>query len=344
MTCPLPPPNASDDELIGWRTQLLSAKDTATKTLDPTPPSEYIGIHLRYISGPCTSLERRWRKHKHRRNLELQLTTLRTKIEEHAATKITHVMTFGTSSLARRLVVYPALYKTPLSTKPNPAIAPLQIPPDALCASLKDLYMPPPPLFPPSPRTTRAPPTRSSKAISHIPKTMPQPKHSDATLRRSLVKSLTLIPATLPKTQSNASYNYSTTFENTTPFRLPGNISISHLYLCLANPHPLPQPPSHFLKLCLGKLFQHVLKIRIPGEYGKSTQAYPPNMLGFPANLYTQEALLQLNQDFHVHPPLRDHTSLLSLDLQKSFDNISHYSILQAISGHNLGTHFYHYV
>ncbi|KAG0440913.1 hypothetical protein HPB47_016110 [Ixodes persulcatus] len=113
-------------------------------------------------------------------------------------------------------------------------------------------------------------------------------------------------------------------------------------------PKPGKTPSIHNLRPIsltsrLGKLLEHVLQNRVNAHL-EHTQTYPRNMIGFRPNLSTQDALIQYHHDFHQHPPQRDHTSILSLDLQKAFDNISHHSILQAISSENLGLHFYHYI
>ncbi|KAG0425786.1 hypothetical protein HPB47_027069, partial [Ixodes persulcatus] len=84
--CPLPPTATCDSDLKQWTTHLLSAKQIATKTIDPPSPAEYVDTHLRNLWEAYTSLEQRWRKHTHRRNLRLKLQTLRTKIKTHALT------------------------------------------------------------------------------------------------------------------------------------------------------------------------------------------------------------------------------------------------------------------
>ncbi|KAG0422851.1 hypothetical protein HPB47_001373 [Ixodes persulcatus] len=160
--CPLPPTTTCESDLEQWTTQLLSAKQIATKTIDPPHPAEYVDTHLRNLWEAYTSIEQRWPKHRHRRKLRLKLQTLRTKIETHALTlardnwnntcdemrgqlstkKVWHIL---------RALLDPRTTKTQSRHQTTQIIADTQLSPTALCDTLRSIYIPPPSSHPVGP-------------------------------------------------------------------------------------------------------------------------------------------------------------------------------------------------
>nr|XP_050041167.1 putative nicotine oxidoreductase [Dermacentor andersoni] len=67
-------------------------------------------------------------------------------------------------------------------------------------------------------------------------------------------------------------------------------------------------------------------------------------MIGFRPHLSTQDVLLQLHHDLLDPPTFSDTKALLSLDLHKAFDNVSHLAILTELATMNPGSRTYHYI
>ncbi|XP_049271608.1 uncharacterized protein LOC125758439 [Rhipicephalus sanguineus] len=67
-------------------------------------------------------------------------------------------------------------------------------------------------------------------------------------------------------------------------------------------------------------------------------------MLGFRPHLSTQDVLLQLHHDLLDPPTFSDTKALLSLDLHKAFDHVSHSAILAELAALNPGTRTYNYI
>lgn len=98
------------------------------------------------------------------------------------------------------------------------------------------------------------------------------------------------------------------------------------------------------LTSCVGKVLEHVLNNRWQ-RYLEMQGLYPNSMLGFRAQLSTQDAMIQLYQDItDKSERTRDAKAVLGLDLQGAFDNVKHSAILAQVSRLNLGKRTYDYV
>ncbi|XP_037565244.1 uncharacterized protein LOC119444978 [Dermacentor silvarum] len=67
-------------------------------------------------------------------------------------------------------------------------------------------------------------------------------------------------------------------------------------------------------------------------------------MIGFCPYLATQDVLLQLNHDLLDPPTFSDTKALLSFDLHKAFDHVSHLAILTELAAINPGSRTYQYI
>lgn len=91
-------------------------------------------------------------------------------------------------------------------------------------------------------------------------------------------------------------------------------------------------------------MLEHVLNNRWQ-RYLEAQGLYPNCMLGFRAQLSTQDAMIQLNQDINDKSErTRDAKAVLGLDLQGALDNVKHSAILAQVSRLNLGKRSYDYI
>lgn len=95
--------------------------------------------------------------------------------------------------------------------------------------------------------------------------------------------------------------------------------------ICIENLRPIS------LTSCLAKLMEHVVLNRLQG-YVEDKELIPKTMIGFRANLSTQDVMIQLKKDV-VDPGYGTGTkAILGLDLTKAFDNVTHEAILRNLS------------
>lgn len=89
---------------------------------------------------------------------------------------------------------------------------------------------------------------------------------------------------------------------------------------------------------CLGNLLEHIILNRL-NKHMESKGFYPDTMIGFKANLSTQDILLQLKQEIidGERTSALDTRALLGLDITKAFDRVSHDAILNSIDELGLG-------
>ncbi|XP_037518278.1 uncharacterized protein LOC119395057 [Rhipicephalus sanguineus] len=107
--------------------------------------------------------------------------------------------------------------------------------------------------------------------------------------------------------------------------------------LCVENLHPIS------LTSCVGKLMEHVVLNRLQG-YAEDKAIFPATMIGFRANLSTQNVILRLKHDV-VDPGNGTGTKAkLGLDLNKAFDNVSHEAILKNLSDVSPGARTFRYI
>lgn len=114
---------------------------------------------------------------------------------------------------------------------------------------------------------------------------------------------------------------------------------------------PKPGKPPHIENLrpisltsCVGKVLEHVLLNRWQTCL-EEEGLYPDTMLGFRANLSTQDAMLLIKHEVMDQPTRSmDNRALLGLDLQSAFDKVHHSAILEQVSRLNMGERMFAYV
>lgn len=107
--------------------------------------------------------------------------------------------------------------------------------------------------------------------------------------------------------------------------------------LCIENMRPIS------LTSCVGKLMEHVVLNRLQG-YAEDKEFLPATMLGFRANLSTQDVMIQLKTDV-IDPGYGTGTkAILGLDLNKAFDNVAHEAILRNLSDIGPGGRTFRYI
>ncbi|XP_075730628.1 uncharacterized protein LOC119164688 [Rhipicephalus microplus] len=98
------------------------------------------------------------------------------------------------------------------------------------------------------------------------------------------------------------------------------------------------------LTSCVCKVLEHVLLNRWQ-RYLEESNIYPHTMLGFRAELCTQDAMLLLkNEIVDRHFPTLNNRAVLRLDLQGAFDNVHHSAVLRQVSHLNMGERTFAYI
>ncbi|KAG0443868.1 hypothetical protein HPB47_014437 [Ixodes persulcatus] len=95
------------------------------------------------------------------------------------------------------------------------------------------------------------------------------------------------------------------------------------------------------LTSCLGKLFENVIFNRLQA-YVEGSDLLPHTSFGYRAHLSTQDLFLQLSRE--IVEKKREMQALLTLELQKSFDNVKHEAVLSRIPRMHLGLRSFAYV
>ncbi|KAG0418740.1 hypothetical protein HPB47_004623 [Ixodes persulcatus] len=121
--CPLPPTTTCDSDLEQWTTHLLSAKQIATKTIDPPPSAEYVDTHLHTDATFASNYK-----------------SLRTRIETHAFTLARN----NWNNICDKMRGQLSTKKTQSRHQTTQVIAGTQLSPTALCDTLRSIYIPPP--------------------------------------------------------------------------------------------------------------------------------------------------------------------------------------------------------
>lgn len=97
------------------------------------------------------------------------------------------------------------------------------------------------------------------------------------------------------------------------------------------------------LTSCLGKLFEHMVHYRLT-TYLEDNDLYPHTMFGFRAHLSAQDVLLQLKEQIIDNLSKTQPSTILALDVQGAFDNVTHEAILQGLQTTNCGAATYNFV
>lgn len=97
------------------------------------------------------------------------------------------------------------------------------------------------------------------------------------------------------------------------------------------------------LTSCVGKLFEHLVARRLT-DYLEESDMLPHTMFGFRPHLSTQDVHLQLKELVINNLSKSQPSSILALDVQGAFDNVTHAAILNRLQTLNCGAAAYNYV
>lgn len=349
-----PPDPDKDTDLEQWVANLLHAKQQHEKLVDPKIPSAYVDSKMMHLWEAYSSLERRWRKHKHRRALRRRLELLRTEITRHAEYlrranwhQLCDEMR-GTLNMRRtwallRHLLDPSKSKSSQSLRITQLLHKQDGTKQDIISRLKALYIPTSNSSePPIARYAGAPNLTLDAEISR--EEIIQALRS---LRRQTAPGADAITNKLLRHLDDTCIDHITTLFNyhwehgTLPSSWKhANISLipkPNKTLALEHLRPIS------LTSCLGKLLEHVINTRLTA-YLEENQLLPPNMIGFRPSLSTQDAMLQIHADILAQPPKSDNAAILALDLHKAFDHVSHHAILDSVNHHNLGSRTHTYI
>lgn len=350
----IPAPHSADqDALEEWLQALLSTRTKHDHPVHPATPSPYVDSRMQHLWEAYCAIEKRWRQHKHNRTLKRKLARLQLDMQQHA--KILARANWnqlcdslnGTLSTKRtwailRHLLNPENSKHHTNGRVQQLIHSLGQDPDTLLSTLKQLYIPPAPEIPELPDYT-GPPNDELDA----PITFEEVKAALLTLRRHTAPGADGVTNTLLRHLDDLTVDHLTTVLNThwQDHTLPSSWTHSDITLIPKPNKPLGIPHLRPISLtsCLGKLLEHVIHDRITYHLERNN-ILPPNMLGFRPHLSTQDALIQVHHDLLLHRPARDNAALLSLDLHKAFDNISHSAILRQLTLLGFGPNTFAYI
>ncbi|KAM7305713.1 uncharacterized protein ISCGN_015609 [Ixodes scapularis] len=97
------------------------------------------------------------------------------------------------------------------------------------------------------------------------------------------------------------------------------------------------------LTSCTGKLLEKLVLTRLEWHL-EHVKALPFTLIGYRKNISTQDCLLRLYNDLLQDKSTTQLRSLLSLDIYKAFDNVSHDSILSTLRETQCGPRMYNYI
>lgn len=323
-----------------WTKQMVDDVQTTTEHLPEDIPAPCVDARLASLWRRYSRIENEWRKQKHNRELKLQLAALKTDIEEHALTLqrsqwddicdrmqgslgmrstwqlLRHLLDPTTGRTEQRLRMTTLLHKYPGT--------------DAdLIQEAQKKYLPD---FPTQPLT-------SYPGISN-PDLDRDFTHSE--IRAAILKLRTASAPGLDHVTNKAIRNMDTrSLESLTAYfnecwhngAIPAIWKQAKIVLIPKPGKPLSLENLRPISLtsCLGKLFEHAVHTRLT-RYLEDSDQLPPTMVGFRADLSTQDIMLQLHHDIITPPRHYDTQAILALDLTKAFDQVSHIAILQGLA------------
>ncbi|KAM7315782.1 uncharacterized protein ISCGN_005565 [Ixodes scapularis] len=97
------------------------------------------------------------------------------------------------------------------------------------------------------------------------------------------------------------------------------------------------------LTSCTGKLLEKLVLTRLEWHL-EHVKALPFTLIGYRKNISTQDCLLRLYNDLLQDKSTTQLRSLLSLDIYKAFDNVSHDSIFSTLRETQCGPRMYNYI
>lgn len=347
-----PPTSIDASSLTTWIAELLTAKRSQDRPLEPEIPSDVVDTRLHHLWEAYRSIERRWRAGKHRRRLRARLAQLQKTIEAHALelarlqwAQLCDQMR-GNLGMRRtwhllRHLLDPSSSRTQTQSRLTQLVHKYPGTNTQLLDYLQATYIAQGPTFiaphysgPPQPELDREITQAEVRAalLQIRTNTAPGPDGITNKLLRNLddtsIATLTKfynhfwIAGTLPPEWKHAKISF---------IPKPGKP------LALENLRPIS------LTSCVGKVLEHIIHARLT-QYLDDSNAYPPTMLGFRSRLSVQDVHLQLLHDIITPPSRMDTAAILALDLQKAFDQVSHAAILSNLETLKVGHRTYNYI
>lgn len=344
------------EDLSTWTDQLLEDLDAVTASIPTTKDYPATDARLAHLWAARTGLCNRWQKQRHNRRLRRRIAHLDRTIEQHTTALARQQWEQLCSGLSGQLgckqswhllrhLLDPASAKLVARQQLQRVVRAYPGDTPSLMADLSAKYLQ---LLPPG---TPPPPLAS---YSGAPNPVLDADITEAEVYAALQKLRTTsapgpdrIPNKLLRNLDAPSAATLTSFLN--ECWRSGNLPQSWKHARVAF---IPKPGKKLtienlrpisLTSCVGKLLEHVVLARLQ-TYTDAHHLLPHTMLGFRPHLSTQDVLLQLHHDLLDPPTFSDTKALLSLDLHKAFDHVSHSAILAELAALNPGTRTYNYI
>ncbi|XP_050033177.1 uncharacterized protein [Dermacentor andersoni] len=309
------------EDISMWTDQLLADLDGVTTSIPTTEDHPAIDSRLAHLLAARTSLTNRWHKQRHNRRLRRRIAYLDREIEHHTTVLARQQWEQLCSGISGQLgckqswhlrhLLDPASAKSVARQQLQRVVRAYPGDTPSLIADLaaKYLQLPPP--------GTSSPPLASYSGA-------PNPE-LDADITEAEVY------AALHKLRTTSA---------------PGPDRIPNKFLRNLDA-PSVVALTSFLNECwrsgnLPQSWKHARVAFMPKP--DAHHLLPHIMIGFCPHLSTQDVLLQLHHDLLNPPTVSDTKALLSLDLHKAFDNVSHLVILTELATINPGSRTYHYI
>lgn len=343
------------DNLEQWTQQLIGLQNSHTKTITLTQELPAVDNHLDHLWTARRSLLNRWRRNKHNRKLKRRIA----QITEEALKYATQLQAQNWRGFCDQMngtlttkkawhILRHLLGNTPTKTAISQNIARLMHnhsqPPDQLLSQIRHK------LFGhASSLTTTSHPDYTGTPNPQLngPFTKDELTQALTRLTRTTAPGHDLITYKLLRNLNDdhlesllACYNHHWTNGTIPPQWRHADITLlpkPHKPITLDNLRPIS------LTSCVGKLFEHLVTRRLT-DFLEDTNQLPHTMLGFRTHLSAQDVHLQLKERIldclsKVHP-----SSVLALDIQGAFDNVTHTAILGQLQTTGCGSATYNYV
>lgn len=351
------PTSLPDDitDLEEWTSQLLSLVQKHTKVIPLTTANPSVDAHLAHLWAARRGLVNRWKTRRHNRSLKRRIAQVTQRASEYARTLQTqNWRSFcdelqGTLSTKRAWRILRHLLgskhsKTATYHHIQRVIHNYPHPPAHLLDTLRTKFFGPPQTPPPPPSDdymgTPNPALDAPFSIQELKQALTRitrnttpgkDRVTNKTLRNLDEDSLNSLLALFNKHWAAGTLPPQWRHADITLIPKP------HKPISVDNLRPIS------LTSCLGKLFEHLVHSRLTA-FLEDNDLYPHTMFGFRAHLSTQDVLLQLKEQIIENLSKTHPSSILALDVQGAFDNVTHAAILQGLQTTNCGEATYNFV
>lgn len=350
---PLPSPQ---DNLAAWIDALEQRLRKHTTTISLTTEHPVADPHLLHIWEARQSLTRRWRKQKHNKRLKQRIAVLNQQAQDYS--KILQKQNWASfcnqlqSTLSTkktwhilRSLIDKEQTRTVTSNQIHRLVQTSDLSPEELLQSVRRKIFGHESQYPPSNDSKRY--TGNDNAELDSPFTMEELHQVLQMLKRNSAPGHDRITNRLLRNLDDETIQalldlFNQHWETGT---LPEQWKRSDIIL-IPKPHKslgLNNLRPISLTSCVGKLFEHLVHIRLTTHL-ETTRQYPNTMFGFRTGLSTQDVLLQLKEQVsqtltRSHPKM-----IMTLDVQGAFDNVYHSATLDNLATTHCGHRTFNYV